>query len=206
MGLHIYFVRHGETQWNSENRIQGLLDSPLTSTGKIQLFNLSRELSKIHFTAGYVSDLQRAVDSASILSRLIPPIEWISDMRLRERDYGIFQGLTWSDILQTYPKEGDLERKGDFYNAVPKGESKSDILIRSQQFLNFLALRHSKGNVIVVTHGGVLNVLIRDILGIPQEITRKFHIPNAGLFIVENSHHGWMVKSMGNHCLPHDCQ
>src|SRR4030042_2787950 len=154
----VYLIRHGETFWNREQRLQGQLDSPLTEEGIRQATVLAIKLADIRFDAVYASDLERARHTAHIIISRTNNISVTYDDRIRERHFGSFQGLTWEEIYAKYPDDAARELSGNAMNKVPGGESKHQLLDRVIAFFNEITIRHPAQKVLVVSHGGVLNV------------------------------------------------
>ena len=103
-GTRLTILRHGETEWNLQEREMGQLDSPLTPTGLAQARQLAHRLASLHFDAFYSSDLGRASETSSIIAEKLS-LKVLFDPRLRERHSGIFQGLTPAEARERYPKE-----------------------------------------------------------------------------------------------------
>lgn len=174
-------VRHGETAWNVERRLQGHLDIPLNQTGKRQAEALAATLKGTHFDAVYCSDLSRARMTAEAASTAFDR-EPVPDQSLRERHYGTFQGLTYAEASMRYPGEYQrfVERDPNF--AFPEGgESLLAFRARITTALSRFVRRHSGSSILIVTHGGVLDIVHRVATGKPLQARRDFEIPNAAL-------------------------
>ena len=197
MCTQVYLIRHGETQWNAEKRLQGQLDSPLTGEGIRQAAVLAGRLSSVHFNAIYSSDLDRARHTAKIIGSRLNHVAVTFDNRIRERHFGCFQGLTWEEITDKYPEEAAKEFSGNPMNCVPGGESKQQLQARVLAFFGDIALRHTHDKILVVSHGGVLNVWTRFVLHIPLDTPRRFHINNTAINIFEFYDGHWYLKTLG---------
>ena len=175
-------VRHGESIWNREGRIQGHLDSPLDDAGVEQAEALAARLSDIPFDALVSSDLGRASTTAQHIARRSGHTV-VTDTRLRERHYGIFQGLTRAEARRLYPEVYLLYNEHEDSNryVLPRGESTAQCFARNLECLQELAEQHQGGMVVVVTHGGVLDGLYRFVMNVPHESSRAFSILNASL-------------------------
>ncbi|MBN1415916.1 MAG: histidine phosphatase family protein [Bacteroidales bacterium] len=193
----VYLVRHGETHWNLEQRLQGQLDSPLTEEGIRQATAMAGKLSGIRFDAIYSSDLERARHTAQIITSRFDRITIRYDNRIRERHFGSFQGLTWKEIAEKFPDEAARELSRDPMNKAPGGESKHQLLARTVDFFDDIATGHPGERVLVISHGGVLNVWIRHVLQLPFETPRRFHLPNAAINIFECICNQWFLKTLG---------
>ena len=193
----IYLVRHGETLWNCEQRLQGQLDSPLTETGIKQATRLAYYLSSLSFAAIYSSDMERAIHTTRIITSQNDQRTVFYDERIRERHFGKFQGLTWAEISQKYPEEAAKELSGSPMNVVPGGESKHHLLSRTRVFFEDVVHLHPGKKILVISHGGVVNVWVRYVLQIPLDMPRRFHLGNSTVNIFEYSENKWYLKTLG---------
>lgn len=189
-------VRHGETEWNAERRIQGQIDIGLNDTGRLQARAAGRWLAGRGIAALYASDLRRAWDTAAEIG-LVLGLQAVAAPQLRERRYGIFEGLTYAEAARRFP-EGYAAFEGrnadyDFEN----GESLTTMYARVTGKLIELAEWHRGQTIAVVVHGGVLDVINRFVRGNPLEMPRDFLIPNAGLNWVCAGASGWTLESWG---------
>jgi len=189
----ICLVRHGETAWNAEGRVQGQLDVPLNALGEAQARAVARALSDERFHAIYSSDLTRVRQTAapSIAHHGLP---LALDDRLRERHYGIFERLLYTEVRSRYPDEYARFRDKDLDFDFGTGESLRVFFDRSITAVNDIAARHRGQNVLVFTHGGVLDMVYRHALALDQRATREFGIPNAGINWVSVSEHAWTIE------------
>jgi broad specificity phosphatase PhoE len=166
-----YLVRHGETHWNAEERIQGQSDIPLHETGRREAALTGRRLADVRFAAVYASDLGRTQETARIIlgaqSAQPPEVETHAD--LREVAYGLFEGMTWSEIRDMDGRMGDRKFVRDLDFAPPKGESFRQVLARTGRFASMLSERHANDDVLIVAHGGSLRALAVNILGLPED-------------------------------------
>jgi len=190
-------VRHGETVWNTEKRHQGHLDSPLTKTGQAQGQALAERLAGFNLQAIYSSDLMRALDTA----RLIDPHRQLpiqSDTRLRERHFGIFQGLTLEEVRLRYPFEYERHQSHDPDYVIPGGESLRQFYRRTTEAFAELVGRQEEGTILAVTHGGVLVNQFKHVLDIPLEAHRRFSMLNTSVNIFSFSNGRWMLETWGD--------
>ena len=173
-------VRHGETDSNRSHRFQGQLDVPLNDTGLRQAERLAERLAGERFDAVVTSDLMRVRQTAApLLARLGALAE--VDPVWREQGFGLFEGLTAEEVMARYGAlwQQWLRQDADF--ALPGGESVRAFSARVTGALDALAARHPGQRVLVVTHGGVLDMLWRRVQGQPLSSARACAIPNAGL-------------------------
>jgi len=189
----ICVVRHGETAWNAEGRIQGELDVPLSAVGHAQARAVANALAGEDFAAIYSSDLGRARHTAEATAHLRrQPINLVA--ALRERHYGVFQGLTYEEAQRRHPEEFAGHRRRDPDLALGDGESLRQLEVRITTCFARLAARHAGGQILAFTHGGVLDVLHRRATGAPLTSPRDFEIPNAALNWIELADDGrWSI-------------
>lgn len=157
----ILAIRHGETAWNVETRIQGHVDIPLNDQGLWQATQLANALQSEDIHAVYASDLNRAFTTAQAIaqSRQLPVT---TTPALRERHLGQFQGQTWAEIENRHPEDALRWKQRDpQWTPVGGGESLLVLRQRVEQVADELASRHSGQHIVWVTHGGVLDVLYR---------------------------------------------
>ena len=176
----IVAIRHGETAWNVDTRIQGHLDIPLNTTGLWQADQVARALADEPITAIYTSDLQRAHATAQAVARSTgAPLT--TDIGLRERSFGHFQGRTFAEIEAELPEDAHRWRKRDPHYAPEGGESLVTLKERIERTVAQLAQQHLGEQVVMVAHGGVLDVLYR--LATRQDIQapRTWQLSNAAI-------------------------
>ena len=193
MSTRLCIVRHGETAWNAEHRVQGQLDVPLNAIGQAQAGAAAKVLAQEKFDAIYSSDLARARQTAEPTANLFC-MKVILEQDLRERHYGIFERLTYAEVKQRFPEDyARFEARDPEYD-FRTGESLRDFSARSIAVIASIASRHAGENVLVFTHGGVLDKLYRFVTGMPLSAPRDFAIPNAGLNRIELGADGWQIR------------
>jgi 2,3-bisphosphoglycerate-dependent phosphoglycerate mutase len=187
-------VRHGETDWNTERRIQGQIDIPLNDTGRRQAQATAQGLVGLDFAAIYSSDLQRARDTAAAAAAVLGlPVQ--PEPGLRERHYGDFQGLSQAEIRARADYERYIGRDTSF--AFGGGESLAIFAERIKDTLNRLAQQHAGESILVFAHGGVLDIIYRIATHRPLETARDFPIPNAALNWVDIGNPEWQLVEWG---------
>ena len=187
-------VRHGETAWNAEHRVQGQLDVPLNAIGQAQAQATSKVLSREKFDVIYASDLSRTQQTARpTASALGMQIRIEKD--LRERHYGIFERLTYAEVKVKFPEDYARFEARDPEYAFRTGESLKDFSARSIAILTRIADTHPGKSILVFTHGGVLDKLYRFVTGMPLTAPRDYGIPNAGLNRIEITAAGWQIRA-----------
>ncbi|MED3552449.1 histidine phosphatase family protein [Cytobacillus praedii] len=156
--LHLYIIRHGETEWNTEKRMQGRLDSDLTEKGKNDALLLGERLKDTVFERIISSPSKRTIDTAlHVCEKRQIPIE--TDERLMEIALGEWQGKTEEEIKALFPAQYDLYWNYPSMYENQEGESFMDVMDRVASFLKELVDTTPVGNVLVITHGVVLKTL-----------------------------------------------
>ena len=194
---HILLIRHGETEWNREGRIQGYhADSPLTATGRGQVRALAVRLARESIDALHSSDMGRTRETAGPISAATR-LPVIYEKALRERNYGVFEGYSFTGIESAFPAEFEKFRARDPHYAPPDGESAAQFRDRIVTALEGIAARVT-GRVAIVTHGGVLGVMYRQAMSIPLEAKRSYSLANASLNQFRFVDGRWMLDAWGD--------
>ena len=176
----IVAIRHGETAWNVDTRIQGHLDIPLNNTGLWQAEQLGQALAGENFAAIYTSDLQRAYATAQAVARTTgAPLQAVQG--LRERSFGHFQGRTFAEIEAELPDDARRWRKRDPHYAPEGGESLVALRERIAHTVTALAAPHAGEQILLVAHGGVLDVLYRLATRQETQAPRTRQLTNAAI-------------------------
>ena len=190
-------VRHGETKWNTERKWQGHKNSPLTPNGIDQAKAVASRLKKMPFSILYSSPLGRAMQTAEIITDATGH-EIVKVPGITERSTGVFEGLSIDEIKANYPQElHEFDNSGPDY-APPGGESARQHEQRVMACMNELALKHLGDQVLVVTHGGVLILLFRSVLGIGLLTPRNFKIMNTSINVFAFTDNRWELHTWGD--------
>lgn len=188
----ICLVRHGETAWNAERRIQGQLDVPLNANGVAQARAVANTLRHESFDAIYSSDLSRARHTADAVAHVLHlPVTPLAD--LRERNFGVYQNLTRAEWRAHHPEDFARFERRDVEHAVPGGESLHRFADRVLGCIGGLAERHPGGQILLVAHRGTLDAAYRRATGRPLDTPRDFDLPNAALNWIEIEGQRWTV-------------
>jgi len=177
-------VRHGQSTWNRVHRIQGQLDPPLSDEGRRQAGLLGRRIASHRFAGAYSSDLQRAFETATVAGAAagVTP----QPLRgLREIFLGEWEGLSSEEIAVRYPEAWAKWVKEPDWDLVPGGEGAAAFEQRVAATLDEIAQRHPEGEVLVVTHGGVIQVALHRIVGKSSRGIFLFKIQNASITLIE---------------------
>lgn len=177
----IIAVRHGETAWNVDSRIQGQRDVGLNETGRWQASQVGKALKEETISAVYSSDLGRAHQTAVAIA-VLAGIAVIPKPGLRERSFGIFEGRTFDEIRQTWPDHAQNWRKRMPDWAPPEGgESLLQLRERVTRTMLEVAQPHPGEQIVVVAHGGVLDTLYRIATGQEVNSPRTWQLPNGAI-------------------------
>ncbi len=178
--MNLLLIRHGETAWNAEHRIQGRLDVPLSTTGVWQTGRLAERLAGEAIDAVISSDLARAWMTGAPLADA-RGLTMVPDARLRERAFGIFEGKTLDEIAAEHPDELAAWRSRDVDWRIPGGESGAEFIGRVLVALHEIAAAYVGRTVAVVTHGGVLDVVYRNARALAWDAPRDHLMLNASI-------------------------
>lgn len=176
----ILAIRHGETAWNAEARIQGHQDIALNATGLWQAQRLAQALAAEPVRAIYASDLQRAYRTAQAVADATgAPL--VPEPGLRERGFGTFEGRTFTEIEAAWPEQARRWRERDPHYAPAGGESLHALRTRVTDAVQRLAARHAGELIVLVAHGGTLDVLYRAATGQDLQASRTWQLANAAI-------------------------
>jgi probable phosphoglycerate mutase len=174
----IIAIRHGETAWNVDTRIQGQLDVELNETGLWQARQVARALREEPLAAVYASDLARAYRTAEAIAQSVG-LQPIPTPALRERHFGLFQTRTWNEIEQLWPDQAQLWRTRVPNWAPEGGESLITLRDRVSHAVHTLAAQHIGEQIVLVAHGGIMDVLYRLATGLDLQAPRTWSLGNA---------------------------
>jgi probable phosphoglycerate mutase len=194
----LLIIRHGETVYNAEHRFQGHSDSPLSETGRKQVAAIGHRMEELEFDTLISSDLGRTKETASIIVGCTGhSVEF--DSRLRERNYGVLEGLTVPEIIEQHSEVFDQFNKDDPDYILPQGESHRQHYQRNVAFFEESLTGKFGTSVAVVAHGGVLDSIFRYVSGLPLSQPRCYITTNASLTIVSHgSFYGstrWVIET-----------
>jgi len=182
--MRLILVRHGETAWNADGRHQGQTDVPLSAVGRRQAAALARRLASEEIDAIYASDLRRARETAAAVgaSHRLPVRD---EPRLREMCFGAWEGLTYDQIQERYPRARTAWEADPLGTSPPGGETLAELAGRVESALADIVRAHKDedgdGTVLVVAHGGPLRVLLGLALGLSPQPHWRFRLDNASL-------------------------
>jgi probable phosphoglycerate mutase len=193
----LFLVRHGQSTWNREHRIQGQLDPPLSDDGRLQAVRAARRFAGHRFAGFYASDLQRAHQTAEVIGEAIaiPPTP---SAGLREIFLGEWEGLTTEELAQRFPESWARWTAEPSWDVVPGGEGSVPFETRVNEELDAILARHEHGDVLVVTHGGVIQVALHRVVGRPNHGLFPFRIENASISVIEKRNGRFVISSVND--------
>ncbi len=190
-------IRHGQSTWNREHRIQGQLDPPLSEEGRRQARRVGKRLANHRFAGFYSSDLERAHQTAQLIGEetgLSPT----TTVGLREIYLGEWEGLTTEELAQRFPEPWARWTEEPSWDVVPGGEGAVPFETRVNAELDSILARHEHGNVLVVTHGGVIQVALHRVVGRPNHGLFPFRIENASISVIEKRNGRFVISGVND--------
>lgn len=191
--LDLWLVRHGETDGNAQRRIHGRTDTPLNATGVAQAERLASRLAGVAFDAVFASPLRRAHGTATVA---LPGSDPRLDPRLRELDYGIFEGRTWEELDEAEAAIARWWREDTVNRRLPEGESYAEMAAR---LLAFRAELPASGTVAVFTHGGCIRNLLYTVLEQPQGNGLRIAVEIASITRLRFDARGATILTVNDH-------
>ena len=185
-------IRHGETAWNAETRMQGQLDIPLNGAGLWQAGRVAAALAGETLDAIYSSDLARAVQTAEPLAAGTG-LAVRFDAGLRERCFGVFQGLTFDEVEARWPQDSLRWRRREPDFAPEGAETLREFSARCVAAASRIAAAHPGQTIAIVTHGGVLDSLYRAAARVGLQSSRSWMLANAGINRLLHSPQGFTL-------------
>jgi len=190
-------VRHGESTWNREHRIQGQLDPPLSEHGRAQAALLARRLASSRAEAIYASDLKRALETAApVASATGLEVQPLAE--LREIFLGDWEGLHTAELAERFPEVWASWTSEPNWDLVPGGEGAAEFETRVGAVLDGIIERHPHGEAIVVTHGGVVQIALHRIVGKPSRGLFPFRISNASITLIEKREGRFIIAGVND--------
>lgn len=178
--MEIVFIRHGQTDLNKTGKVQGAeIDKPLNAAGRAGAAKSAARFDPTQFAACFVSPLKRAKQTAAFFTKNTLPLQF--DERLKEMDYGSWDGESVADLMRKYPDGFDAW--GNIVDAYAKhatgGESFAELEKRGLEFVHDLQKKYGQDKVLVVSHGATIRALTAALLGSSPKAFQQMH--NCGL-------------------------
>jgi len=193
----IVLVRHGQSTWNHEHRIQGQLDPPLSDEGRRQAARLGRRLAGRTFSGFYSSDLKRAFETSTVIGKEVGA-EPTPMAELREIYLGEWEGLLTEELSVRFPQAWAGWVEEPDWDLVPGGEGSAAFEARVKAALESLFARHQAGDVLVVTHGGVIQIALHHVVGRPGRGIFPFRIQNTSMSVIERRNGRLVVSGVND--------
>src|SRR5215472_7982255 len=195
----LLLVRHGESTWNAARRIQGQLDPPLSDRGLAQAREVAERFGGHRLEGLYSSDLARARQTAEQIGAVVG-VEPVAEPGLREIALGAWEGKTREELIDEYPDLWERWSREPDWDIVPGGEGAQPFAERVNATLERLRERHPRGDVLCVTHGGVIQVAVLDVVGRASRGSFPFLIENCSLTVIQRTARRTVVTSVNDTC------
>lgn len=196
--LRLLLIRHGETLWNAEGRYQGQMNSPLTELGRKQAQAVGIRLAGENPDLIVSSDLGRAMQTAEQIRKHHPEARFEEDDQLRERHFGIFQGLRPVEALAAAPEAHHRYQEQSPDYRIPEGESLRDLYTRANRRINHWAAELGEGTLIVVAHGGIIGQFLRYVVQLSLEPERRYKFVNCAFNHFQCENGTWYLVTWGD--------
>ena len=197
--MRLLLVRHGQSTWNREQRIQGQLDPPLSDEGRRQAELLGHRLAGRPLAGFYSSDLKRALETSQAIAAAIG-LDAVATPGLREIYLGDWEGLRTEELAQRFPEAWARWTEEPDWDLVPGGEGTVLFETRVAAALDSILERHAHGDVLVVTHGGVIQVALHRVAARPSRGLFPFKIQNASLSAIEGRDGRMLIGGVNDTC------
>ena len=197
----IWFIRHGETDWNRQRRLQGWQDIPLNAYGREQARQLAQRLrleaQHTPFNALYSSDLVRAHATAAPAGEQLD-LRVRTEPGFRERGFGVLEGLAMDRIHELPPEAAAMWQNRDTTTAPEGGETAGQFKARVIATVEDIAQRHEQERILAFTHGKVLDIIWRQATGASLHAPRVAELFNTGINRVVIARRDWRIVSWGD--------
>lgn len=198
MVIKLHFLRHGETDFSQTGGFCGTTDAELTAEGKEMARQFASAYDKIAWESIYCSPFKRAIETARPLSDKLG-LELRKRDGLREINYGAWEGLSLSTVIERYESEHAKWVSEPGWNAPTGGETAYEIASRSMQVIREITESHERGNVLVVSHKATIRIMLCNLLGIELGRYRdRINVLTASLSMIKFDEHGPMLELLGD--------
>jgi broad specificity phosphatase PhoE len=180
----VYLVRHGETDWNQDGRIQGQTDIPLNDRGRRQAEALAERLANVSLDLIYTSDLSRARETSTIIAAKQPhQVPMVPTQELRECNYGLWEGLTCDEVSRRFEEDWENWIRGGRIGYPTGGEDFLSLFRRAGRV--FDAAAQEEKEILISAHGGPIQAILCHALGIGQSFRSRFVVTNCSFSALE---------------------
>lgn len=192
-GISVFFVRHGQTVYNMQKRLQGWKDSPLSEEGTGHSQMMGKALQDQSFTHVWVSPLGRAIQTANIMQEYIG-FEYDTTDDLREVSFGDWEGLTLPEINEQYPGMWD-ERQNDKWNYIPPGgESNHFAQARAQRMKDRIEACEAGSRILIIAHFAINRLVVSQLMDMQPDDVMRMNVPHGILYRLQQHGCGWEVS------------
>ena len=195
----LVLVRHAQSTWNGLGKIQGQLDPPLSERGREQAQRVAQRLAGLRWSGFYSSDLARAAETAAYIAKGLES-EAVAVRELREIYLGEWEGLTRADLEERYPDLWARWLADPSWDLPPGGEGARNFEARVATTLQQILDQHPEGDVLVVTHGGVIQVALGHVVGRRSAGIFPFRIENASITTLEHGRRRQIISAVNDVC------
>src|ERR1041385_4565433 len=197
----LLLVRHGESTWNAGRRIQGQLDPPLSDRGLAQAAEVGERMAGHRLAAFYSSDLTRTRQTADVIAAALETgLEPVLDPGLREIALGAWEGKTREELTEEFPELWERWAREPDWDIVPGGEGAAPFAARVHAALDRIRQDHPHGDVLIVTHGGVIQVALLGVVGQTSRGLFPFLIENCSLTVIQRTSRRTVVTAVNDTC------
>jgi broad specificity phosphatase PhoE len=196
--VRFFFVRHGQTDYNAQGRVQGHIDIPLNELGRWQAEQAGERLKSYEIGGIISSDLARASETARAIAQHHPVQTLLTTPLLREINYGAFEGMQFPEIESTYPEEYLQWREGEIDYTPPGAESIYEQRARARKALMWVQEHCPDCDAVVVAHGGILRSLIANLLDLGIDQQNRLHFDNTSLSVVTKTPRGMALMLLND--------
>ncbi len=189
----IYFVRHGQTKFNLEKRLQGWRDSPLSDHGIEQAKQVANAVSQLDAVQGFASPLGRAQQTAEIIGEKVSfSFEPLDD--LREVSFGDFEGNTLPELDVKFPGEWEKRQNAKWTYCPPGGEANQDAVERGKRAVERFSKEAENGPVIVVAHFAINRIVFSLLAGTGPDEIININVPHEVIYRAQDNGDGWQIS------------
>ncbi len=188
----IYFVRHGQTRFNQERRLQGWNDSPLSETGEEQARHMAKALSPLGIRYALISPLGRARQTASIIQSEIG-IELEPVPELKEVSFGVFEGNTLDQLDEKFPGLWQRRQADKWNYCPPQGEANKDAVPRAKEIVARIEQWIKPEPLLIIAHFAINRIILALLAGLEPEETIRMDVPHLALYRARKENGSWHV-------------
>jgi len=199
LSTRVFLIRHGVTAWNTDRRIQGHRDIPLSEEGRRQAARVAEALAGEPLAAVYSSDLSRALQTGEVVAAP-HGVPVIPEPDLREARFGEWEGLDEGQISAAYPEEYRLWREDSFLHRPPGGETIQETQARVAPVYERVLAAHAGQTVALVAHGGPIKALVLYAIGAPLAVYPRLRMRNASVSLIEVGERGPVLALYNQVC------